>query len=883
MPRCFWSCNTPIFAWKSNNRLEVLSRLRRFFVKVAFLLIILLSTTTPVWPVIAAKQPTKPLPSPAQIAQLLGWVDEPAHACQGYFEEPRLDSRSAQVLPSDQTPVTIKAERSELSANENLSFVGNVNMAQPNRQLQADKVIIDRDPKTNHLNVAHLHGHVQWREPGNLVIADQAHVNIVDHSGELSNVIYRLTFGAFVDPEMQIDPELPRVKIHTLSRWGTAQEIQRDQAGVVNIARGSYSSCSPLAPTWLIKAKSIRLDKTAGHGTAKNATLSVHGVPVLYAPYFNFPLDRRRETGFLFPSGGHSSHSGYLFSLPFYWNIAPNYDATFTPQFMSERGVQYNGEFRYLTMNSHGNIHGSYLPNDRQFDAFQQRQLEDFTVGFPSRSRLQNDDDNRYFLSWLHSENFNDHWAAYWYYNRASDDYYFTDFHDDPAQITDNQLINEAKIRYLGDHWAFLGRVLGYQTLHPIDQSPVSNQYIKLPELIVNGQFADFHEHMQVSLNNSWVNFDKHKNPGQTMEPVTGNRLNINPGISFPFYWLAGYVNPQVQLSATQYTLNHQRVDKHEHINRSLPIFNVDSGLYLIRDFSIAENAFQQTLEPRLFYLYVPYTNQNDIPLFDTGVQPFSFDQLFRTNRFSGIDRIGDANQLAYAVTTRLLETDTGQERLHASIGQIAYFEDRRVALKESVADPTALINSVSPTHQLSPLTGEISYHLQPHWWVHSNIAWDPHSNYTNNGNLALRYQRDNQHIVNVGYHYLRGGDQYNLEEPLSSENDLNQIDLSAVWPLSEHVTSFSRLYYNIGHHSWQAMFAGLEYDSCCWAIRLVAARELRKLEYDDDLTTPDPRYTNKIYVEFSLKTLGNISPNSASTLLTESIKGYTENFGKTK
>ncbi|MBB71120.1 MAG: hypothetical protein CMF50_01820 [Legionellales bacterium] len=814
-----------------------------------------------------------------EIADYIGWVNDNCskYLCNGYYKEPLLFKGDKIISTVNKAPVTITANQTELSQASTSILKGNVVVSQPYRRLNADIAYLNRSKETGKVDTVDAYGNVHLREPGKLVIGDRGHLRLSDNTGSLYDVIYRMTFDAV--PQLPVTSAEDDVNFSGTTAWGRAKKIRRRPDGIVTISDASYTTCPPPKNTWHVFAKKLHLDKESGRGTAENATLYFHEAPVFYSPYFNFPLDNRRQSGFLFPTFGHSEDDGFELAAPFYWNIAPNYDATITPKLMTQRGVQLNGNFRYLTESSHGDIHGSILPQDQEFKDFRQDTLDKYPVGTPGRNRLKNDGLDRYFISVQDNTALTDHWSTFLYLNRASDDYYFDDFSSDPAQITDNQLINKGSLFYNDQHWHFTGNVQGYQTLHPVNQTAVNNQYSMLPQLRMRGEFPDAVDGINFDLDSEAVYFDKDTNPGESEAPVIGNRLYLEPGLSMPIYRPQGYLKPEVKLSATQYDLRHQVPGEDSSITRVLPIADIDAGLFFDRYFNFLGNGYQQTFEPRLFYLFVPNENQDDIPLFDTDVQPFTYNQLFRTNRFNGIDRIGDANQLSVAMTSRFLQQATGEEKLRASIGQIYYFRNRKVNIDTSTQDLVTLENSVPSDTPSSPIAGQLLYHINNAWNFESNIAWDPNVNETNNGNFFFQYMPDHDHIFNVGYVYLRGGDLDPGTNPKNSSNDLNQVDFSVAWPLIKNWKAVARWNYNISHNHPQTYFAGLEYDSCCWAIRTVIGREFNYLE-----TLPNGKnhevFDNKVYIEFVFKGLGDAGVNSATGLLKDGIPGYSDNFG---
>ncbi|NNM58635.1 MAG: LPS-assembly protein LptD [Legionellales bacterium] len=817
-----------------------------------------------------------------EIANLLGWVSKPNSnlICHGYYVEPNLNYAVPNENPAQkQPPLKISADQSLLSQTDTSKLAGHVVITQPNRSIDSDLAYINRNQQTLKPESIDVYGQVILREPGNLAIANQGHFNLLDKTGTLSDVIYRMTYGNnFVDT-LEYPEGKPLVNTDVNS-WGIAKTVNRQADGVITIYQGTYSACPPLTRAWHLSAQDISLNHNTGRGQAYNAFFYLGDIPVLYTPYFSFPIDKRRKSGFLYPTFGHSSTSGYELGIPFYWNIAPNYDATITPDVMTERGLQMNGIFRYLTPDSSGNVHGSFLYDDKEFANFQQDSLTNYAPTMPGLSDLENASDNRYLISLQDTRSYSANWSSYLYLNHVSDDYYFEDFDSDPAQTTENQIVNQGDLYFNSEHWHFTGQMEGYQTLHPINQSYVANQYKELPELTLNGQYPAFSNGLNFNISNQFDDFYIDQDPIAGTQPE-GIRVNTTPEISLPKNWVWGFFKPDLQLSATQYNLTNQLPNEASNITRVLPIFDIDAGLFFDKDTRFFGHEYKQTLEPRLFYLYVPYENQNDIPLFDTTIQPFSFSQLFQTNRFTGLDRIGDANQVSLAVTSRFIDEATGDEKLRASIGEIYYFEQRQVNLDTDTLDLVTLDNQVPANTYISPVAGELNYFINKDWNVTSNIAWDPNYGQTNNANIFFQYKTDNRHILNLGYTFLRGGDTFVPPDGTTTtipensiQNNLNQTDFSIVWPLAGNWTGLARWNYNISHNYPQTYFAGIQYDACCWSFRAVAGREFN---YLDNMDTP--QFNNEVYFQISLKTLGNVGTSSPTGLLAN-IPGYVDTFG---
>ena len=643
---------------------------------------------------------------------------------------------------------------------------------------------------------------MRLQQPGQLIIAKEAHIDWPCKAGYLHGVLYRLLLE-----DKSLRPTVRPCGIPLTcstcqsSAWGQAESIEQKSAGVILLKNATYSTCSPLNTVWKLVGSSVELNRKTGRGCAKNVSLRVKGIPVLYLPYLSFPLEKTRKSGFLFPTISSTQEAGFNIGVPFYWNIAPNYDDTFMLRFFSERGVQLNNLFRYLTPYSVGAINVTYLPDDRAFAAFQQQMAIDF-AGNPALGRLLNAGRNRCFVNWQDSTRLNEHWFSKIDYNSVSDDYYFQDFGNGSVLALTNQLLQQASLTYISDIWTFTGQMQAYQTLHPVNQSVVSNQYARLPQLTLSNTYPQTFGGLNYQFNSELVHFERQKNPGELLIPPSADRLNIQPQIGWPLIYAAGYFMPTLQLSATGYEVNHPFPSNATKIGRFLPIADIDTGLYFDRCLRWFGQSYRQTFEPRLFYLYVPFRDQNDIPVFDTTAPVFNVDQLFRTNRFTGIDRIGDANQLTIAATTRFLCSETGEEKANASIGEIFYFQDRRVTLCNEFGCQDVGIGAVSSKARTSPIVGQVNYFLNACWNLNFNASWDPNSTQMENIAFNFQYKPTLRAVFNLGYNFIRNGDilQFNPSGFVAPDNirNLNQTAFSFVWPVNEHWSMIGDWNYNL-------------------------------------------------------------------------------------
>ncbi len=842
---------------------------------------------------------TKPAFISGNIPELLGWVPLPEcqNICCGYYHDPLAPFATLELPPLETTTVNIHADETQFQQTGTSILSGDINISQPGRLITANHAAVNRNPDTNQVCSVDLTHEVTLREPGKLIVAENAHVELHSKAWKLCHALYHLVLGGEnpLASSSVTGPVSPCNAEHKpLDAWGVAEYIERKESGVIELKNASYSTCAPVNGTWLISAGKIDLNSDTGLGYAYNTRLDVKGFPVLYSPYLRFPIDHRRQTGFLFPSMGHTTQSGYSVTLPFYWNIAPNYDATFTPTYYTERGAQAAGLFRYLSSTSSGRVEGAILPHDSAFVDFQKKAKQDFNLN-PALPDLLNSSPTRRYFSWQDFTTFNHHWSGRIDYNSVSDDYYLQDFN--PLNLTvPNQLPQEGAVYYSDPIWSFTGKVQGYQTLHPVNLAAITNPYQRLPELDLNASLPNQPFGLDYQLNTQLVYFKRSRNPQEVCEPMNGPRLNIQPSISLPMTSMAGYFTPTLQFAATLYHIANQVKGYDSDIQRYVPLFNIDSGLYFDRDITLFNTAYQQTIEPRVFYLYVPIRNQNSIPIFDTSLVPFNYDSLFLTNRFSGIDRIGDANQVTLGLTTRLLNANSGIEKFRASVGEIFYFHNREVSLCGGPGSPAAissgtacsnsqyLLGATSPTDWSSPIAGQLEYNLNPNWTATSDIVWNPHASKMVNADFYMRYMPAENHILNFGYNFIRYGEPLIPISgiippdvgpfPVRRPDNLSQLSLSFSWPIRERWETVGGINYDITRNQPQSYLYGVQYDSCCWAVRVVVGRTLMGLNQNNS-----PIFNNAVFLQAQLKGLGNIGTADPANLLVSNIPGYQDTF----
>ena len=625
--------------------------------------------------------------------------------------------------------------------------------------------------------------------------------------------------------------------VNALTVQGHARTAQQNQSiSVLNQA--SYTSCELDDPAWQLQADKVTLYHDRGYGIARHMTLRLKSLPVLYFPYLNFPINDRRKTGFLFPTMGYSDDNGFEMATPFYWNIAPAFDATLTPRLLSQRGVQLQSEWRYLNRWSTNQLDYEYL-NDVQA----KRDRWAYNVEHQGQFRLPGS-----------------RWTTRVDAAEVSDLDYFTDLGNRLETAT---LINLEKRGILQGRfdalpqWQFSLQGRDFQI---IDDAILANlrPYRLLPQLTVQGQYQ--WDRLQLDWLNQFSVFDQDNR-------ISGQRTVIQPSLSYTWGGLGGFVTPRIQGHFTHYDLQDEgilvNVDDQK-VSRSLPVLSVDTGLFLEKDFtSPTGSALVHTIEPRLFFLYVPFKDQDNLPLFDTTPVQFNFNQLFNHNRFTGQDRIADARQVSAAVTTRLLSQTTGQEYFRFSVGQIFYDERPRVGdipmanvfnpgLQASVTNNSNQSNIVTETQWRPPLPfeGELR--------VGQTTIWNPETTSTIDSRTSVRYQASNQKIVNIGWRRLNA--------------DEEQSDVAIRWPVTQRWTAFARWNYSLSEAIDLDTIAGLEYDSCCYALRVFSRRFLNN-EFADTV-----EYDYQWYIQLSLKGFSSFGQD-AGQLLEQSITGFRDDY----
>ncbi len=823
------------------------------------------------------------------IANQLGWVSSDDTKCGGYYLEQPFNYVDDSKKSSS---VQVTGSQALFSQHGTTVLEGEVSVMRFGQQITANKAFIYRDATTGKITAMDLLGNVHLREPNTLIIAKQGRYEFQSRNKALQDILYRTSLGAVKNastPKIADAAIQTSRKVEGLTAWGKADEFSQNEPKIYELNNSSFSTCPPLHPSWRVRASHIVLNKNIGRGYATNARIYVKDIPVLYIPYFSFSLDHQRKSGFLWPTVGNktvnlTSYNGWgpFVFAPFYWNMAPNFDMTITPAWLGKRGNRLTDKFRYLSTIGQGSLQFGVLPNDTLYQTF--KQYAQTTYGNSTNdaiqadlNRLETSSNTRKSFSWHDDSIFSQHWSSHIDFNYAGDDYYVRNFGGDLNEVTQNQLLQEGDLYYKGQNWNFIGRLQAYETMHPVDENPVQNQYRRFPQLLLTAHYPDQAFGLEYFLETEATHFDIRNTPGTIANQPVGNRFHLQPGVSLPLYWPYFFINPRMQVSMTGYNLNQTlETNAPDSAKRTIPIFDMAMGMAFNRDMTLFNHNYLQTLEPQLYYDYIPYRNQASIPIFDTTVNTLTYDQIFNYNRFSSVDRIGDANQLGFGLSSRILDADSGFEKIRIGVGDIVYFSNRKVTFCNNT---TCNDNPFNPANhwRLSPISGLLNYNVNPSWSLNANALVNPISKQLSNSSIGVHYQPDERRLINLNYGYVNGSDPLSGGVTSGSANNLKLSDFSFVWPASESISVVGRWSENWNQMHLQNLIYGLQYDTCCWAMRAVGNRAFSNLNASQNSSA---QYTNEFYIQFSLKGLGEIGNGNPSGLLS-SISGYTPQFGQ--
>lgn len=696
----------------------------------------------------------------------------------------------------------ISADALDVKDRKVTVFSGDVELVHADQWMSTDKVTFDHDSEQFVTG-----GQVRYQDRGIRLTAEGASGDQKTDTLKMEKVQYQFN--------------------EELGNGTAATAVMKGPVGSLTTA--TYSTCPPGQRQWEFSAGRISVDDRTATGVAHNVTLRLGGVPVLWLPVISFPTDDKRRSGLLSPTLGRDDVNGLDVRLPVYLNLAPNYDATITPRWLSKRGLMTQGEFRYMTEHSQGQFNGTWLQND------------DLTG------------EDRSLLNWKSNSKINRHWYTSANLNDVSDVNYFSDFGDNIDATSISLLSSTAGVYGRGKYWSATLMAETWQIASPLVIEG-NEPYRRLPRLQFSAQ-KPFARWFEAGMSFEAVRFSHESfdsgNPAWARRYDSGNRLDVLPYIRMPFSGSSWFVTPQLGWRYTDYSsLEGIPVDNGaaDSVSRSVPIASLDAGAYFERSMDWGGQDYVQTLEPRLYYLRVPYRDQSDLPLFDTGELTYSWSSLLRDNRFGGADRQADANQLALALTTRILSAADGRERLRAGIGRITYFDQPRVGLVTSLPDLSDSGSAWIATLDMA---------MNEWWSLGVTQQWDPDKEWTELSSVRGQLHLKQGTIVNAAYRYRRA----TLGQPT-----LEETDLSFVIPVSNNWNLYGRWNYSLHDNQTIEALAGFEWDSCCMAVRLVGRQFIRSFNSQENLG---------LYLEIELKGLGSFGRDTGR-LLDDAILGYT-------
>ena len=593
---------------------------------------------------------------------------------------------------------------------------------------------------------------------------------------------------------------------------GSADLLQITQEGRLDLEDVTYTTCPPDSRDWLLEADDINLNSEKGEGKARDVKIRFKGVPIIWAPYLSFPMGNSRKSGILIPRIGSAGRSGNEISVPWYWNIRENMDATVSPRWLSNRGVQLGNEFRYLTRRNEGIAVADILANDNLLNR------------------------SRHLLSLSHRTLFDNGWRNLIDFREVSDSQYFEDLGRGLSITSVTHLNRSLQFDYFGRHWNLFGQVQDFQTL---DETilPEDEPYRRLPQIVVSGRYPDQLLGLTLGFDGELVNFDRDTG-------VTGWRADALAIVELPIERPGWFVKPAFGMEYTQYELQNTLPGQDTNPWRSVSTSSIDMGMIFERSLRNSERLIA-TLEPRVLYVNVPFVEQDSLPIFDTIIPNLNFVQLYRKNRFVGVDRIGDTDQLSVGFTTRILDVNTGEELVTATIGQARYLSGQRITLPGQ----PALVD------ESSDYIAEIRFLLYENLNFDIGHQWGSEGRGTTQSEARLQYRPATNKILNLAYRFRRAS--------------IEQGDVSWSWPVGSNWNFVGRYNYSFRDEELLEELYGVEYETCCWGFRTV---------YRRFLSTRDGTRDSSIGLQIVLKGLMDLG-TAADRMLERGILGYSSDL----
>jgi LPS-assembly protein len=819
--------------------------------------------------IIQAKSP-QPIESPFEpsqqmIAQSLFWQPYLPCAeklCDGYYYFDPAYLTVSDPFKIDNSPTTVSSQGpSELLPDGRSILHDHVVFIQKGRKITANKAYVYRDNHTGAITHVQLFDQVHDLTANDLVVAPFADINLDDHQASFTKVMIRHRY--------------PSAQDGVVTSWGTATHMDRDKNGDAHLFDHlQYSLCSPLHPSWVIHAQKGHYIKSSDEMKLYHTYVTFHQVPVFLSPYLSISMNKERKSGWLRPNMGYSSADGYHMGLPYYFNLAPNYDDLVTNGVYSKRGYYLKNIFRWLEPNSSGTIQVYGLPDDNAFGKFKNQAMSIWGPNNPSYypfyNALSKNSLTRYSANADANFIFDDNWSATLAVHHVSDDYFLQDFSNiiTDGLIEPNQLYNQGSLNYQGKYQQFSMAAAGFQTLHPYNIY-AANQYAQLGAQ--DNWFVPIKRldaTMQVDATNFLMPNNYFSTPLQPIDKiVNGTRFHARGNVMLPWMTPAGFVRSQLGLDTLSENLFYENPLQPtptpvtgvtpKQVSRVLPIVNIDSGVYLINNHLFHQKNWSSTIEPEVSYLYVPYVNQQTIPIFDTTILPLSYDTLYSSNQFLGVDRIQNANQFNLGFKTTLANGQSGFQWLSFGSGTQYYMTMPKVQL--TYQQPL-----ITNQQHFSPWVNEVTLTPQSDLSTTLDWNWNWYKHQTDAATITTNYIPSDRVKLTASYQYLA---------PTSSntEDVADLYVLGIASPIGYHLEAFTYQYYNAVQGSMMASLEGLQYDSCCWSLRMAFSHQWDHT----DLNNPSHQiYNNAVYVEFILKGLGNFG-SDLEPVLTNDFDGY--------
>lgn len=767
-----------------------------------------------------------------------GLADDLASQCM--LGVPSYNRPLVQGKNTNELPVTINADSAKGTYPDNAVFTGNVDIMQGNSRLQADEVQLhqrQQPGQTTPVRTVDALGNVHYDDDQVILKGPKGWSNLNTKDTNVWNGTYQM--------------------VGRQGRGNGDQMKLRGDNRYTILENGTFTSCLPGDNSWSVAGTEVIEDREEQVAEIWNARFRIGSVPVLYSPYLQLPIGDRRRSGFLIPNAKYDSKSGFEFILPYYWNIAPQADATITPHYMSERGLQLQNEFRYLSKAGAGLMEFDYLPSDNQY-----------AKDAPARNINSDKDSDRWLFYWRHSGVYDQNWRFNVDYTKVSDVYYFTDLDSPYANSTDGYVTQKFSVGYSDTNW---NATLSSKQFQIFSTQSNNDVYRAEPQFDFNyyqNNVGPFDTHLYAQA----VRFTNVND-----EYPDATRLHLEPTINLPLSNRWGSLNTEAKLLATHYQQSNidywnESVDTTKvnqlksSVNRVMPQFKIDGKMVFDRDMDWSPG-YTQTLEPRLQYLYLPYRDQSDIRAYDSTLLQNDYTGLFRDRTYSGLDRIASANQITSGITTRIFDDDR-VERFNASVGQIYSFTPSRTGLETADSDNRGSIEWAGDTY----------WKISDHWNARGGVQYDTHLNEISQGNAVLEYRRDADRMVQLNYRYT--SPEY-IQQTLSQitnpgyQQGISQVGATASWPIADSWAVVGAWYYDTKAKQPADQLLGVQYSSCCYAIRLGYERKITSW----DSLNSKSNYDNRISFNIELRGLSPSYSLGTGEMLRQGILPYQRSF----